>query len=117
VKLYFFRRSIELRAGVAEYIVYVVRPVDDGSRPDPVPVIAAFPAGWVPTDFPGQCLFDRDAPARVYETFVPRSQFRHYSRIAEAEAVALFPMLREQQLQRAQWLPAKPFEPGNANPR
>ena len=89
---FFYRRSIELRAGVADYIVYAVQPAE-GARPDPVPVIAAYPAGWVPTDLPGQCLFDRDAPARTYETCVPLSQFRHYERITQEDAIALHPAL------------------------
>jgi hypothetical protein len=75
-----------------EYIVYAVQPVE-GKRLDPVPVLAAFPAEWVPTDFPGQCLFERDAPTRVYETSVPRAQFRHYASISRNEAVALYPAL------------------------
>jgi hypothetical protein len=89
---YYFRRTIEMRAGIAEHIVYAVQPIE-GNRPDPVPVIAAYPAEWVPTEFPGQCLFDRDAPAGIYETFVPRSQFRHYRRITRQEAAALYPTL------------------------
>jgi hypothetical protein len=42
---------------------------------------------WRPTEKPGQTLFLMGAPAGIYETFVPRSQFRHYTRIGEAEAV------------------------------
>ena len=89
---FYYRRSISDRSGVAEYVVYAVVPIP-GEKPDPVPVIGGFPAGWRPTENPGQCLAEVGAPAAVLETFVPRSQFRHYQQISEAEALALYPDL------------------------
>jgi hypothetical protein len=78
---------------VAQFIVYAVTPIE-GEKPDPVPVVAGFPENWRPTENAGQCLFTLGAPACVVETFVPRSQFRHYERISEAEALALYPAHR-----------------------
>jgi hypothetical protein len=69
--------------------------IGDDARPDPVPMLAACPAEWVPADFPGQCLFDRDVPARFYEAFVPPSQFRHYTRITRDDTIALYPSLAQ----------------------
>ena len=54
-------------------------------------VVAGFPAGWRPTENPGQCLGEIGSDAGIFETFVPRSQFRPYQWISEAEALALFP--------------------------
>ena len=70
--------------------MYAVVPIPD-ARPDPVHVIATSPAGWRPTENPGQCLAEPGAEAAIVETFVRRSQFRHYERISEDEARALYP--------------------------
>jgi hypothetical protein len=59
-RLYFFRRSIELRAGVAQFVVYAVTPVE-GTKPDPVPVVASFPENWRPTRTRGSA-YSRWAP-------------------------------------------------------
>ena len=72
--------------------MYAVVPAA-GERHDPVPVVAGFPASWRPTENPGQCLAELGAPAEIFDTFVPRSQFRHYERISEADALALYPDL------------------------
>jgi hypothetical protein len=88
--VYFYRRELTITAGVTQSIVYAVRPIA-GEKPDPVPVIAGYPENWRPTENAGQCLFALGAPAQLYETFVPRSQFRHYVRISAAEAFALYP--------------------------
>ena len=72
---FFYRRPITLRAGDPQHVVYAVLPVP-GEKPDPVPVLAGFPAGWCPTENSGQCLADFSTEARIFETFVPRSQFR-----------------------------------------
>jgi hypothetical protein len=90
--VYYYRRELTITAGVTQSIVYAVRPIP-GEKPDPVPVIAGYPENWRPTENAGQCLFALGAPAQLYETFVPRSQFRHYQRIEEAEATRLFPEL------------------------
>jgi hypothetical protein len=71
--------------------VYAVRPTE--GKPDPVPVVAGFPAGWRPTENPGQCLAEPASAARYFLTSVPRSQFRHYERITKADALALYPDL------------------------
>jgi hypothetical protein len=92
VATYFRRRSIELRAGAKLSVVYAVTPIA-GERPDPVPVVSGCPAGWRPTENPGQCLPQRDAPARYFQTAVPRSQFRHFQRLVAADALALYPNL------------------------
>ncbi|HKH93449.1 MAG TPA: hypothetical protein VKA54_16720 [Gemmatimonadaceae bacterium] len=76
---FFYRRSITDRGGNVVYVVYAVIPIP-GEKPDPVPVIAGFPAGWVPTENPGQCLAKLGSEAAIFETFVPRSQFRHHER-------------------------------------
>jgi hypothetical protein len=89
---YFYRRSITDRGGNVVFVVYAVVPIP-GEKPNPVPVIAAFPAGWRPTENPGQCLAAVGAEAAIFETFVPRSQFRHFQRISEAEAVTFYPGL------------------------
>jgi len=60
-----------------------------------VPVIAGLPAGWRPTDFPGQCLAEMGTEPAIFETFVPRSQFKRYSAISRAEALALYPALAD----------------------
>jgi hypothetical protein len=62
-------------------------------KPDPVPVIAGFLAGWRPTDNPGQRPAVPGAPAGVFVTHAPRSQFRHYERMSRAEALELHPDL------------------------
>jgi hypothetical protein len=80
--------------GVVEYVVYAVEPIP-GEKPDPVPVVAGFPPGWCPTENPGQCLADFSTEARIFETFVPRSQFRHYERISQADALERYPGLSE----------------------
>lgn len=91
--VYFYRRSIEIRAGTKVWVVYAVIPVD-GQRPDPVPVVAGFPENWKPVnEVPGICLFQLDIPTQIYLTAVPRGQFRHFERISEAEALALYPEL------------------------
>ena len=92
--VYYYRRSLELRAGAPQHVVYAVRAVE-GEKPDPVPVLAGFPENWRPTENPGQCLFVLGATAAVLETHVPRSQFRVCTKIDEAEACALFPRLAE----------------------
>ena len=88
----YYRCSIELRSGAVESIIYVVPPIA-GTRLDSVRVIAAYATEWVPTDLPGQCIFGADAPARLYETFVPRRLFRHYAPISRNEAITLHWML------------------------
>jgi hypothetical protein len=88
---YFYRRSLTLRSGEAAFIVYAVLPTI--GKPDPVPVGAGFPAGWRPTENPGQCLADPRSPSRYFLTSVPRSQFRHNEPISEDEALTLFPDL------------------------
>jgi hypothetical protein len=94
--VYFFRRSLELRAGVAQYVFYAVTPIE-GEKPDPVPVIAGFPENWRPIGELGMCLFELGRPAGIYETVAERSQLRHATRISEAEALELYPALLEQQ--------------------
>lgn len=86
---YFYRRSLELRSGARSYIVYAVLPTN--GKPDPVPVVAGFPPGWGPTDFPGQCLAEDRDTVGYFVTRVPRNQFRHYERITETQALALYP--------------------------
>jgi hypothetical protein len=88
---YFYRRSLELRSGARSYIVYAVFPTE--GKPDPVPVVGGFPAGWRPTENPGQCLADDRATVGYFITTVPRSQFRHYERITERDALELYPDL------------------------
>jgi hypothetical protein len=80
-KLYFYRRSITDRGGTMVFVVYAVVPIP-GEKLDPVPVTAGFPAGWRPTENPGQCLAEIGSDAAIFETFVPRGQFRHYERIS-----------------------------------
>ena len=58
-----------------------------------MPVVAGFPAGWRPTENPGRCLAQMGAGPAIFETFVPRSHFSHYTAISRAEAVALYPAL------------------------
>jgi len=86
---YFYRRSITDRGGNTVFVVYAVVPIP-GEKPDPVPVVAAFPAWWRPSENPGQCLAEMGAEPAVFETFVPRDQFRYYERMSEAEALALY---------------------------
>jgi hypothetical protein len=93
--VFFYRRSIALRADVADYVVYAVVASEDGSKPDSLPAIAGFPAGWRPTENPGQCLADFSTEPSVYCTFVPRNQFRHYTRIERGEALGLYPDLSD----------------------
>ena len=89
---FFYRRSLGGRDAAGQHVVYVVVPIPGGKR-DSEPVIGGFPAGWRPTENPGQCLAAPGDPPAVLETFVPRSQFRHYERISEAEALTFFPDL------------------------
>jgi hypothetical protein len=72
---FFYRRSITPRAGIALCVVYGVQPIE-GEKPDPVPVLAGFPAGWRPTETPGQCFAAPGSEAGIFVTAVPRSQFR-----------------------------------------
>lgn len=88
---FFYRRALADRTDKAVTVVYAVFPTD--GKPDPVPVLAGFPAGWRPTDSPGQCLADPLSTGGYFLTTVPRSQFRHDQRIDEAEALALYPDL------------------------
>lgn len=88
----FYQRALELHDGTAPTVVYAVQTRAD-AKPDPVPMIAGFSAGWRPTENPGQCLAVQGAGAAVILTHVPRSQFRHYERISRAEALALYPDL------------------------
>jgi len=89
--VFFYRRALTPRDGSVSFVVYAVIPTE--GKPDPVPVMAGFPAGWRPTDFPGQCVAVLGADAAYFLTSVPRSQFRHYTRQTEAEALALYPQL------------------------
>jgi hypothetical protein len=91
---YFYRRSLTLRSGEVSVIVYAVAPTDD--KPDPVPVVAAFPAGWRPTEQPAMCLAEPGAPSRYFVTTIPRSQFKHFTRLAESDALAIYPDLLRQ---------------------
>jgi len=68
--------------------MYTVLPTR--GKPDPVPVVAAFTVGWRSTDYPGQCLADDPCTTHYFLTSVPRSQSRHYDRIAEADALQLY---------------------------
>jgi len=88
---YFYRRSITVRSGESAFIVYAILPTS--GRRDPVPIVAGFPAGWRPTENPGQCLAEPGSSSRYFVTTVPRSQFKHYTRLAEAEALAIYPDL------------------------
>jgi hypothetical protein len=85
----YYRRALGDRVGSAPDVVYAVvsKP---GERQDPVPVLGAFPPGWRPTENPGQILFTRAAGVGYVPCEVPRSQFRHYQRIEEGEAVRLY---------------------------
>lgn len=56
-------------------------------------MVAGLPPGWCPTKHRGQCLADGSPKARVFLTEIQRSQFRHYTRITRAEALALCPHL------------------------
>jgi hypothetical protein len=89
--VYYYRRSSELRSGIRSFIVYAVAPAD--GKPDPVPVVGGFPAGWRPTENPGQCLADDRSTVGYFITTVPRNQFRHYERISERDALELYPDL------------------------
>jgi hypothetical protein len=86
---YFYRRPITLRNGEVAVIVYAVLPTN--AKPDPLPVVAGFPAGWRPTENPGQCLAEPGAPLRYFVTTVPRSQFPRYDQITESDALASYP--------------------------
>jgi hypothetical protein len=88
---HFYRRSLTLRSGETEFVVYAVLPTR--GKPDPVPVLAGFPVGWRPTPNAGECLADATSRERYFLTSVPRSQFKHYVKISEPEALALYPDL------------------------
>ena len=51
------------------------------------------PAGLAMNGESGECLAGLDAELAILETFVPRSQFRHYAHLSRADALALFPAL------------------------
>lgn len=105
-RVYFYRRSIALRAGEAQFIEYAMTPIAR-ERADPVPVRAGFPTNWRPSRELGMCLFELWPPARVFETFVPRSQFRHYEGLKKAEALELYPQLLDQELRTVDDLAAE----------
>jgi len=88
---YYYRRSLPLRSGEVAFIVYAILPAN--GKPDPVPVVGGFPVGWRPTENPGECLAEHGTPSRYFVCSVPRSQFKHYTRLTEAEALALYPDL------------------------
>lgn len=89
--LYFYRRSLGGRDSAELSVVYAVLPAD--GKPNPVPVVAGFPVGWRATENPGQCLADPASLESCFLTAVPRSQFRHYQPITEADALGLYPDL------------------------
>jgi hypothetical protein len=70
--MYFYRRSIIDRGGNIVFVVYAVAPVPrrDGAEP------------------------------AIFDTFVPRSQFKHYSAISRAKALALYPVLGDSKPRR-----------------
>ena len=74
------------------FVVNAVTPIA-AEKPEPVPVLAGFPAEWRPTENPGHCLAKLGSKARLLKTFVPRSQFRRYDHIGRAEALAMHPAL------------------------
>lgn len=94
----YFRRSISLGAGgialPPDYVVYRVER-SPGAHQDPVPVVGAFPPHWRPLDSsPGVVNFDRTAAEPlVVRCWLERSAFRHYQRIDERDALALYPEL------------------------
>jgi hypothetical protein len=90
----FFRRSLEIRAGTLEPIVYTVKTAP-GAKQDPVPALGAFPEHWRPTPRAGEVFFDRESIARYYTCQVPRSQFRHYQQLTAPEALELYPEIEE----------------------
>lgn len=87
---YYYRRSLSQRTGASSDVVYVVI-ASEGPRTDPVEVMGAFPPRWRPTELPGQVLADSRATVLYARCLVPRSQFRHYQRLSETEARALYP--------------------------
>jgi hypothetical protein len=89
---YLYRRSITDPGGNVVYVVYAVGSIP-GEKPEPIPALAAFPAGWRATDFPGQCLAVVGAQSEIFEKCAPRSQFRHYERMTKADALGLYPDL------------------------
>lgn len=93
-RVYFYRRSIELRAGAAQYVVYAVTPMA-GEKPDPVPVVGGYPENWRPSGELGMNLHVQGAPAGIFETVIPRNRFKHFERISEAEALELYSGLKK----------------------
>jgi hypothetical protein len=91
-EFFYFRRSLELHPGAAGAVVYVTVASDE--RMDPVDVLGAFPPGWRPTDLPGQVLHDDRSTVLCPRCQVPRSQFRHYTRLDEPAVVAIYPRIR-----------------------
>jgi hypothetical protein len=91
--IHYFLRPLTLRDRDAGAIVYAAR--GSNEKRDPVRVIGAFPLGWRPTDNPGQAHLDRSCTFQYWETHVPRSSFKHYRKIGEAEALRLYPRLPE----------------------
>ena len=51
------------------------------------------PAGLAMNGESGECLAELDAELAILETFVTRSQCRHYARLSRADALALYPAL------------------------
>lgn len=88
---YFYRRSLELRSDAKSSVVYALLLTD--GKPDPVPGVAGMLPGWCATENPGQCLACDRSNVGNFVSAVPRSQFRHYKRISDAEALALYPDL------------------------
>lgn len=114
--VYYYRRSIELRAGVKLWVVYAVTPIP-GEKPDPVPVRGYFPESWRPEGELGMNLYKHGAPAGIFETVIPRNRFKHFEQISEAEALELYPELLEQQLRAGEYLPAERYDPSDRKAR
>jgi hypothetical protein len=91
----YFRRRISIgRDGLPiafDSIVYAVRLGELRPAPGIIAVLGAFPPPWRPTENPGEALLDRSSAQAFFDCEVPRATFKHFDRISEAEAQALYP--------------------------
>lgn len=86
-----YRRSLKLRSGAKSFVDYAVLPTE--AKPNPVPLVAEMPPGGAPPKTLADCLACDCDTAGYFVTALPRSQSRHYRRIAESGALDLYPDL------------------------
>ena len=92
---YFYRRSLTRYGDASANVIYAVESVI-GEKRDLIPVTAAFPGGWRPTDFPGQVLRDDGEERAIFvRCLLPRAKLEEYMLITEAEAELEFPGFAE----------------------